>query len=475
MRRRQKIFLFILLIWSLIIVSSFSSSQKTEPLNKVMATKESEVFLGKWEGFIEGKGGIKFQFVFEIMKNKDNTLQCLYSMPLQGLNGEPVQSFSIEGTTVNITIPLVMFTYSGSLKEDHLTIEGVLRRGESGPKLILKKVINISSPFRPQTPQKPYPYMEQDVKFLNLREDVVLAGTLSYPRSGGPFPAAILISGAGPQDRNEEGFGGHRFFHVLADDLTKRGIAVLRYDDRGVGESTGSLDKATSADLAEDVKGAFRFLIKCSFINPQKIGLIGHSEGGFIAQIVASEIDEIAWIVLMAGPAISGKEIWLYQLSMFFKQGASKEDPAKYIERIIALLDDEPNDDRAREKIDSIFKEMKYSPEMTKYLIEEIVSPWMRYFLREDPATFLSKVKCPVLALGGNKDVHVPSSRNLKAVEEILQKAGNKNFQTIELPKMNHLFQTANTGLPTEYPLIEETIAPVVLNTIGDWIIKQLK
>jgi len=325
MRRRQKIFLFILLIWSLIIVSSFSSSQKTEPLNKVMATKESEVFLGKWEGFIEGKGGIKFQFVFEIMKNKDNTLQCLYSMPLQGLNGEPVQSFSIEGTTVNITIPLVMFTYSGS------------------------------------------------------------------------------------------------------------------------------------------------------FINPQKIGLIGHSEGGFIAQIVASEIDEIAWIVLMAGPAISGKEIWLYQLSMFFKQGAFKEDPDKYIERIIALLDDEPNDDRAREKIDSIFKEMKYSPEMTKYLIEEIVSPWMRYFLREDPATFLSKVKCPVLALGGNKDVHVPSSRNLKAVEEILQKAGNKNFQTTELPKMNHLFQTANTGLPTEYPLIEETIAPVVLNTIGDWIIKQLK
>jgi pimeloyl-ACP methyl ester carboxylesterase len=474
MRGRRKIYIGRLLFGVLAVVSSFSSSQKTEPLNKISATQESEAFLGKWEGFIEANK-IKLQFVFEIVKSPDNTLRCLYSMPLQGLIGESVQSFSIEGTTINITIPLVLFTYSGSLKEDHQSIEGVLKRGESGPKLILKKVLNISSPVRPQTPQKPYPYVEQEVKFPNLHEDAVLAGTLSYPRSGGPFPAAILISGAGPQDRNEEGFGGHRFFQVLADDLTRRGIAVLRYDDRGVGESTGSLEKTTSADLAEDVKGAFRFLKKCPLIDSQKIGLIGHSEGGFIAQVVASEIDEIAWIVLMAGPAISGKEIWLYQLSVFSKQGVFMEDPAKYIERIIAVLDDEPNDARASEKIYSIFEEMKCPPEITKYIIDEILNPWMRYFIREDPAAFLSKVKCPVLALGGNKDVHVPSSQNLKAVAEILQKAGNKNFKTIEFPKMNHLFQTAQTGLPTEYPLIDETMSTVVLNAIGDWIVKRTK
>jgi hypothetical protein len=297
MKYKLKILSIIFLIWLLIIVSSFSSSQKTENLKQVIATKESEVFLGKWEGFIEGKGGIKLQVVFEIVKNEDNTLQCLCSLPLQGLNRAPFQDFSIEGNAISITIPLVRFTYSGSLKEDRQTIEGVLKRGDGETALNLKEVVRISYPVRPQTPQKPYPYNELEVKFPTHHDNIVLAGALTYPKSGGPFPVAVLISGAGPQDRNEEGFGGHRFFQVLADDLTKRGIAVLRYDDRGVGESTGTQDKATSADLAEDVKAAFLFLKTCSFINPQKIGLIGHSEGGFIAQIVASKIDQIASLV----------------------------------------------------------------------------------------------------------------------------------------------------------------------------------
>jgi pimeloyl-ACP methyl ester carboxylesterase len=474
-KSKQKTFSFIVLIWSLILFSFSSSFQKAENLRQVMATKESEVFLGKWEGFLEGKGGTQLQLVFEIVKNKDNTLQCLYSMPRQGLNGGPVRAFSIEGNTINITIPLVLFTYSGSLKDDRETIEGVLKRDESGPLLVLKKVLKISSPRRPQTPKKPYPYAEQDVKFPSLRDDIVLAGTLTYPKSGGPFSAAILISGAGPQDRNEEGFGGHRFFQVLADDLTNRGIAVLRYDDRGVGQSTGTQDKATSADFAEDVKAAFRYLKTCSFINPQKIGLIGHSEGGFIAQIVASEMDEIAYIVLLAGPALSGKDIWLYQIKMLLRQDAFNEDPAKFVERIITVLNNEPNDDKARDSIDSIFKEMKMPPEMAKATTEYCLNPWMRYFIRVDPAAFLSKVKCPVLALGGKKDVHIPSSQNLKAIEEILQKAGNKNYKIVEFSDLNHLFQTAHTGLPMEYPLIEETMAPAALQTIGAWIIRQVQ
>ena len=465
-----------LFICSTIIIFSYSSplTLKTQ-LKKDLLNKESEVFLGKWEGFIEGKGGTNLQLVFEIVKNKDDTLQCFYSLPLQGLNRQPVQAFSIEGNAINITIPLVMFTYSGLIKEDWQTIEGVLKIDIGGIKLILKKVANISSLPRLQTPKKPYPYAEQDVKFANLGDDITLAGTLTYPESGGPFPAAILISGAGPQDRNEEGFGGHRFFQVLADDLTKRGIAVLRYDDRGVGESTGSQEKATSADLAEDVKAAFQFLKTCSFINPQKIGLIGHSEGGFIAQIVASELGEIAYIVLMAGPALPGKDIWLYQLKIMTKYSAFAEDPIKYYERIITILDKEQNDEKVREKISSIYKEMKIPSEMAKATIEYLLSPWMRYFIKTDPAAFLSKVKCPVLALGGKKDVHVPSSQNLKSIEEALQKAGNKNYEIVEFPNINHLFQTANTGLPMEYSLIEETIAPVVLQTIGDWIFKQVK
>ncbi len=469
--------LIFFLIWSLFFVLSLSSSRK-ERQEEDFTKRESEIFLGKWEGFMEGREGKKIQFVFEVLKNEDNTLKCLFSMPLQGLNGYPVKDFSIKENTISITLPVTNFTYSGSIKEDQQTIEGVLKRNDDDVKINLKKVDKISSLFRlrPQTPKAPYPYNELEVKFPTLHDDVILAGTLTYPKPGEPFPAAILISGAGPRDRNEEG-GGHRPFLVLADYLTKRGIAVLRYDDRGVGESTGNQDnKATSADRAEDVKAALQFLKTQSFIDPKKIGLLGHSEGGFIAQIVAGEIDEIAYIVLMAGSALQGKDIYLYQLKVASGRDISVKDTAKSWERIISILEkDQTNEDRSSEKIYSILvDEVKMPAGAAKAVTEYFLSPWMRYFIKKDPAAILSKVKCPVLALGGKKDVHIPSSQNLKAIEEILQKARNKNYKIMEFPNLNHLFQTANTGLPMEYPLIEETIAPVVLKTIADWIIEQV-
>jgi pimeloyl-ACP methyl ester carboxylesterase len=469
-------FLIFFLIWSSFFILSFSSS-RIEQQEENLPKKEQEIFLGKWEGFVEGAGGTKIQLVFEILKNEDNTLQCLLSMPLQGLNDHTVKDFSIKGNTISITIPLINFIYSGSLKEDQQTIEGVLKRDKGDVKINLEKVDKISSPLRPQTPKKPYPYNEQEVKFPTLHDDIILAGTLTYPKSGEPFPAAILISGAGPRDRNEEG-GGHRPFLVLADYLTKRGIAVLRYDDRGIGESTGIQDNTvTSADRAEDVKAAFQFLRTQSFIDPKKIGLIGHSEGGFIGQIVASEVDEIAYIVLMAGPALSGKDIWLYQLKVALGRNISAKETAKSWKRIVAILDKEQTDeDRSSEKIYSILVDEIKMPAMTaKEVTEHFLSPWMRYFIKTDPAAILSKVKCPVLALGGKKDVHIPSTQNLKAIEEILKKAGNKNYKIAEFPNLNHLFQTANTGLPMEYPLIEETIAPIALKTIADWIVEQVK
>jgi alpha/beta superfamily hydrolase len=330
--------------------------------------KELEIFLGKWEGFVEGAGGTKIQLVFEILKNRDNALQCLCSLPLQGLKGYPVKDFSIKKDTISITIPLVNFIYSGFLKEDQQTIEGVLKRDKGDVKINLKKVDTIATSLRPQTPKKPYPYNELEVKFPTRHDDIILAGTLTYPTSGEPFPAVILITGAGPRDRNEEG-GGHRPFLVLADYLTKKGISVLRYDDRGIGESTGIQDnKATSADRAEDVKAAFHFLRTQSFIDPKKIGLIGHSEGGFIAQIVAGEVDEIAYIVLMAGPALSGKDIWLYQLKVALGRNISVKETAESWEQIVAILENEKTDeDRSSEKIYSMLvNEMEMPAMMAK-------------------------------------------------------------------------------------------------------------
>jgi hypothetical protein len=478
MNNRWNKFLVAFLFLFFVLVRSFSSSE-IEPTRIDVLEKESEAFLGKWEGFLKDKDGNQVQIVLEILKNEDKTWKCLFSMPHHGLQGASVQDLSIKERTISITIPLVMFTYSGSLKEDQQTIEGVLKRDKTEIKLNLVKVIKISSMIRPQTPQKPYPYEEKDLKFKNIKDNIILAGTLTHPKSGGPFPAAILISGAGPQDRNEEGFSGHRPFHVLADYLTKRGIAVLRYDDRGVGESTGSQEKATSADLAEDVKAAFLFLKEQSVIDPAKIGLIGHSEGGFLAQLVASEIKEIAYIVLMAGPALPTKDILLYQLKIAAGQAVFPRplsvDIAQSFEQIYTVLEKEQNDEMAKEKVYSILKEIHMPPDVAKEIVEYCMSPWNRYQIKINPEEFLSKVKCPVLALGGNKDTHVPSTQNLKAVEEILQKAGNKNYKTVELSGLNHLFQTARTGLVTEYSLLEETMAPVVLRTIGDWIIEQVK
>lgn len=471
-------FLIFFFIWSLFFVLSLSSFRK-EQQERDLTKKESDVFLGKWESFVEGRRGEKIQLVFEILKNEDNTMQCLYSMPLHGLNGYPVKDFSIKENTISITFSIVNFTYSGSLKEDQQTIEGILKRTDDDVKINLKKVVKISSLLRcrPQNPKKPYPYNELEVKFPTLHDDVVLAGTLTYPKSGEPISTAILISGAGPRDRNQEG-AGHRPFLVLADYLTKKGIAVLRFDDRGVGESTGTQDyEATSADRAEDVKAAWQFLKTQSFIDPKKIGLIGHSEGGIIAQIVAGEIDEIAYIVLMAGPAIPGKDIYHYQLKVASGHEVSIKDTAKSWEQIITVLEKElTNKKRANKKIHSILvDEVKMPDGAAKAITEHFLSPWMRYFIKQDPAAILSMVKCPVLALGGKKDVHIPSSQNLKVIEEILQKAGNKNYKIMEFPNLNHLFQTASTGLPMEYSLIEETIAPIALKTITDWIIGQVK
>ena len=261
--------------------------------------------------------------------------------------------------------------------------------------------------------------------YTNEPGKTTLAGELTIPEGSGPFPAVILISGSGAQDRDET-LMGHKPFFVLADALSRRGIAVLRVDDRGVGGSTGSTMQATMEDSAGDVIAGLEFLKGRREIDKTKLGLIGHSEGGVIAPIVATKSMDVAFIVLMAGTGLPGDQIITLQTRLIAKSTGANDD--------------------------------------------EIKSPWLQYFLRHDPRPVLEKVKCPVLALVGEKDLQVPPKENLAAIETALKQGGNTVSTVKELPGLNHLFQNAKTGGIGEYSEIEETIAPSALTLIGDWI-----
>jgi pimeloyl-ACP methyl ester carboxylesterase len=311
---------------------------------------------------------------------------------------------------------------------------------------------------------------------------------LTYPKNEPPYPAVILISGSGAEDRDETVFG-HKPFLVLADYLTKRGFAVLRVDDRGVGVSTGVYIEAKNADFVSDVNAGINFLKKQEEINPKKIGLIGHSEGGVIAPIVAGENSDVAFIVLMAGPGIPLEEILYLQGELIARANNVSEaliSKQKRIQEIMfSIIKEEKNLENAEQKMRiAILNELKnikdtdlpsFSPNSIDAQIKMVLSPWFRDFITYDPKTTLTKVKCPILVLNGEKDLQVPPKENLAAIEQALIEGGNSNYKIIELPRLNHLFQTAKTGSITEYAQIEETISPKALEVIGDWLVEQIK
>jgi uncharacterized protein len=335
---------------------------------------------------------------------------------------------------------------------------------------------------RPQEPKKPYPYDEEEVGYENKRDGVKLAGTLTLPRGKGPFPAVLLITGSGSQDRNES-LLGHKPFLVLADYLTRQGIAVLRVDDRGVGGSSGSVPNSTTENFAADVMAGIEFLKTRKEIDPKQIGLIGHSEGGLIAPMVAAQNDDVAFIVLMAGTGLTGEETLYQQGALILKAGgASAEQLAKQRatqESMFKILKWEKDpltiEKRLHEALSSSLteEEKKKAEQAIAAQIKLVNTPWFCYFLTLDPRPVLRKVKCPVLAINGENDLQVPANKNLREIEAALKAGGNKDLTIVRLPKLNHLFQTSETGSPNEYIKIEETIAPVALRTIGDWILKR--
>ena len=377
----------------------------------------------------------------------------------------------------------------GATFEAALDESGVLAGtfSQAGLKLSLKldpvevpTVVN-----RPQTRRPPFPYRQEEVSYENALDGVTLAGTLTLPEGPGPFPAALLITGSGAQDRDESVFG-HRPFLVIADHLTRAGVAVLRVDDRGVGGSTGGSERATSADFAGDVRAGVAFLRTRARIAPNRIGLIGNSEGGIIAPMVASEDETVAFVVLLAGPGLVGEEILYLQSGLIARaSGATPQIIAanrRTQEQLFAIVkDDSLTPTEARKGMTEVLEADESLPAgaegegFVSYQLAVLESPWMRFFIEHDPAPVLKRVRCPVLALNGTLDLQVPWKENLEAIREALETAGNQDVTVMELPGLNHLFQHAETGLVTEYGQIEETFATEVLDLMTTWILERVR
>jgi pimeloyl-ACP methyl ester carboxylesterase len=444
-------------------------------------TGTAEVYEGKLKA-----GPIEVRLVFKLFKQKDGSYAGTMDSPDQGAAGLVFDVVSVKDDLVRLEMTKATIVFEGKRGKDGKELDGTFKQaGQSFP-LALRRAAKTSELRRPQTPRPPFPYDAVEVAYANKPAGIKLAGTLTLPRGKGPFPAVLLISGSGPQDRDSTLFG-HKPFLVLADYLTRRGIAVLRVDDRGVGGSTGKTMESTSADFAQDVLSGVAFLKTRPEIDAAKIGLIGHSEGGIIAPLVASQSKDIAFIVLLAGTGLPGEDVLYTQGAAIAKtMGADAATLARQKalqQRIFAMVRAEKDTAVLAKRVRAALAEAVPKDDKEKTLrdalpaaegqVKMVTTPWFRHFLDYDPRPALRKVGCPVLALCGSKDVQVDAKINLPVIEAALKEGGNRDVTVQELPNVNHLFQTCKIGAVGEYATIEETVAPAVLEAIARWIQKR--
>ena len=439
-----------------------------------------------WEGKLKVGGGMELRLVLHVQEADGGALEAKLDSPDQGATGLDVATISVAGGTMRFSLPKLKAEYEGKIADGGAEVSGdFVQLGQKLP-LTLRKVEHATEVARPQTPKPPFPYREDQVTYENPAGHITLAGTLTVPQGAGPFPGVILITGSGAQDRDETLFS-HKPFMVIADYLTRRGVAVLRVDDRGVGGSTGSVEESTTADFAGDVLAGVAFLKTRKEINPARIGLIGHSEGGEIAPLAATQSKDVAFIVLLAGPGLPGADIMLLQSELISKvSGAPEADTKRALRAMKRGLDVVKAEKQAKTevleaKLAAVAKEeaQALGPEMdaekARVLVKKLSTPWFRFFVTYDPRPSLTKVRCPVLALSGSKDLQVPPKENLAELKKAFAAGANTHVTLKELPGLNHLFQTAEKGLPDEYARIEETFAPAALAAMGDWIAEQTR
>lgn len=431
---------------------------------------------GDWVG--QMNGGFKVRIHFE----KTDTG---YSGKLINPSGNEtvLDQVTSDGTQVHFAVNKLNLSYDGEWNEQEKVWTGNLTFRQVYPLILRRATAEDMGTVVHKRPQEdainagPAPYVQREIHFANISAHNQIAGTLSLPTGDGPFPAVVLISGTGHNTRDEDVWG-HKVFLVLADTLTRHGFAVLRYDKRGVGGSSGNYDAATSVDFTSDAEAAVAWLKTQSHIDARHIGVLGHSEGGIIAPAVATSDKGVAFVVMIAGPCIRGDRLFVLQSEMTAKAyGAPDDYIAKrkvFDEELYNAIVSAPSEsaalDRAKAMITRGVADKIIDANEAESLAKDDTTPWERYFLTYDPAPTLARITVPVLVLNGSLDVQVPAKENLASAREALK--NNPKATVVELPGMNHLLQDAKTGAPNEYNDIEETVSPTALKTITDWLNK---
>jgi hypothetical protein len=447
---------------------------------------------GYWRGGLYQGDALIFRMGLEFVPVACGQVMLTLDSPDQNTENLPVTAMRVEGDSLFFEMSYLGAAFRGVVAPGATGLSGEWSQGGNRLPLRVERSDSAASFARPQDPRPPFPYSAEDVTYHNARDSTRFAGTLTIPPGDGPFPAVVLITGSGAQNR-DEAIMGHRPFLVIADHLTRNGIAVLRSDDRGVGGSTGNTMTATIPDNAGDVQAAVNLLRADPRIDAARVGLVGHSEGGWVAPLVANQSDAVAFVVMIAGPAVSGEEILYAQTRAMseasgvppaFIDGSeavarkiysiikAEPDSARTINAILALTDTVTRSlpPAQRAALDSAWAEPGRAEEFEQGLAVT-VTPWFRYLLAYEPAAALSALRVPVLALFGELDLQVPPAQSVPLLERLW--AGHPDATIHVFPRLNHLFQHAEKGLVAEYATIEETFAEPALEMMTAWILER--
>lgn len=459
-------------LWNLITVAALAAAQ---PAN-------FGAVVGTWQGTLDA-GVVKLRLALHVSEQDGRVAATLDSLD-QNARGLPVTEISVDGSRLSLQFATLRATYEGTLSEDGSRIAGTFTQAGALP-LEWRRVERIETPARPQHPKEPFPYRAEDVAYRSGAEH--LAGTLTLPPGSGPFPAVVLLSGSGAQDRDGTVFE-HKPLWVLADHLTRRGIAVLRVDDPGTGGSPARFPGLTVDDMAVDALAGITYLKTRPEIDAKRLGLIGHSEGGAVAPLAASRSADVAFVVMLAAPGVRGEDLLLEQAAAIARDAGASEAAIRLNraiqEMVFRVLNSERDPQAAVEKLTTEFRVLKAGlSDLERQALEasgseatlparfaQAAAPELRSLILLNPAEYLQRLRIPVLALNGARDLQVSAQQNLPAISAALAAAGNPDFTVTALPGLNHLFQTCRTCQVSEYGQLEETFAPQALELIAAWI-----